>query len=149
VWDDRAERDARGMVALLYMAGGTLPRGRLAELLHCSLARLGRACDFLRASPPHGLLLLEHADQLQLVTAPDVTQLVEAFLEVPKPEALSQAALEAWAIVAYEQPVSRADVSHTRGTDSAGVIETFARARPDSGRRSLWRPRPARVPGHH
>ena len=29
------------------------------------------------------------------------------------------------AIVAYEQPVSRADVAHIRGTDSAGVIDTL------------------------
>ena len=125
VWDDRAERDARGLVALLFVAGGTLRRAELAEALHCSQARLGRACDFLRASPPHGLVLLEHADQLQLVTAPDVGKLVEAFLHVEPPEALSQAALEVLAIVAYEQPVSRADIAHIRGTDSAGVIDTL------------------------
>jgi hypothetical protein len=106
VWNDRAERDARGLVALLFVAGGPLRRAELAEALHCSQARLGRACDFLRASPPHGLVLLEHADQLQLVTAPDVGKLVEAFLHVDPPEPLSQAALEVLAIVAYEQPVS-------------------------------------------
>jgi segregation and condensation protein B len=125
VWDDRAERDARGLVALLFVAGGALRRTQLAEALHSSQARLDRACDFLRASPPHGLLLLEHADKLQLVTAPDVSQLVETFLDVPAPEALSQAALEALAIVAYEQPVSRADISYIRGTDSTGIIDTL------------------------
>jgi segregation and condensation protein B len=125
VWDDRAERDARGLVALLYVASSALRRAELAEALHCSQARLGRACDFLRASPPHGLILLEHADQLQLVTAPDVGKLVERFLHVDPPEALSQAALEVLAIVAYEQPVSRADIAHIRGTDSAGVIDTL------------------------
>jgi segregation and condensation protein B len=125
VWDDRAERDARGLVALLFVAGGTLRRADLAEALHYSQARLGRACDFLRTSPPHGLVLLEHADQLQLVTAPDVGKLVEAFLHVDPPAALSQAALEVLAIVAYEQPVSRSDVAHVRGTDSAGVIDSL------------------------
>jgi segregation and condensation protein B len=125
VWDDRAERDARGLVALLFVAGSALRRAELAEALHCSQARLGRACDFLRASPPHGLVLLEHADQLQLVTAPDMGKLVEGFLHVEPPEALSQAALQVLAIVAYEQPVSRADVAHIRGTDSGGVIDTL------------------------
>ncbi len=43
--------------------------------------------------------------------------------DAPPPEALSQAALEALAIVVYEQPVSRADVSHIRGTDSSGVVD--------------------------
>jgi segregation and condensation protein B len=125
VWDDRAERDARALVALLFVAGGTLRRAELAEALHCSQARLDRACDFLRASPPHGLVLLEYADQVQLVTAPDVGKLVEAFLHVDPPEPLSQAAFEVLAIVVYEQPVSRADVAHIRGTDSAGVIDTL------------------------
>jgi segregation and condensation protein B len=125
VWDDRAERDARGLVALLFVAGGRLRRAELAEALHCSQARLGRACDFLRASPPHGLVLLEHADHLQLVTAPDVGKVVDVFLHVDPPEPLSQAALEVLAIVAYEQPVSRADVAAIRGTDSAGVIDTL------------------------
>jgi hypothetical protein len=107
VWDDRAERDARGVVALLFVAGKALRRADLAQALHCSQARLDRAVTFLRVSPPHGLNLLDHADQLQLVTAPECASLVEAFLDVPPPEPLSQAALEALAIVAYEQPVSR------------------------------------------
>ena len=118
-------------MALLFVAGGRLRRAELAEALRCSQARLGRACEFLRASPPHGLGLLEHADQLQLVTAPDVGKLVEAFLNVPPAKALSQAALEALAIVAYEQPVSRADISHIRGTDSAGVIDTLLARKSD------------------
>jgi chromosome segregation and condensation protein ScpB len=84
----------RGLVALLFVASGALRRAELAEALHCSQARLGRACDFLRASLPHGLVLLEHADQLHLVTAPDVGKIVEAFLHVEPPEALSQAALD-------------------------------------------------------
>jgi segregation and condensation protein B len=41
------------------------------------------------------------------------------------PEPLSQAALEVLAIVAYEQPVTRTDISHIRGTDSSGVIDTL------------------------
>jgi segregation and condensation protein B len=59
------------------------------------------------------------------VTAPDVGKLMETFLHVDPPEALSQAALEALAIVAYEQPVSRVDISHIRGVDSAGVVDTL------------------------
>jgi len=123
-WDDRAERDARGLVALLFVAGGRLRRA-VAEALHCSLARVARACDFLRTSPPHGLTLLEHADHVELVTAPDCGKIVEGFLNVAPPEPLSQAALEVLAIVAYEQLVSRADIGHIRGTDSSSAIDTL------------------------
>jgi chromosome segregation and condensation protein ScpB len=41
------------------------------------------------------------------------------------PEALSQAALETLAIVAYEQPVTRADIRSIRGVDSDGPVETL------------------------
>ena len=67
---------------------------------------------------------LEHADQLQLVTAPEVGKARRGVLHVDALEALSQAALEVLAIVAYERPVSRTDISQIRGTDGAGVIDT-------------------------
>jgi hypothetical protein len=57
VWDDRAEQDARGLVALLFVAGG-MRRAELAEALHLSAGRLDRACAFLTVSPPHGLVVL-------------------------------------------------------------------------------------------
>jgi len=125
VWDDQAEREARGLVALLYVAGGALRRAELGAALRVSTGRVDRACAFLRASPPHGLALLESGDEIQLVSAPDCGPLVERFLDRPPPEPLSQAAFEVLSIVAYEQPVTRADISQIRGTDSSGVIETL------------------------
>ena len=124
-WDDQAEREARGLVALLFVAGGSLRRADLAAALRVSAGRVERACAFLRASPPHGLALLESDDEIQLTSAPDCGPLVERFLDMPRPEPLSLAALEVLSIIAYEQPVTRADVSHIRATDSSGVIETL------------------------
>jgi hypothetical protein len=57
-WDDRAEQDAHGLVALLFVAGG-MRRTELSEALRLSSGRLDRACAFLNVSPPHGLALLE------------------------------------------------------------------------------------------
>ena len=60
------------------------------------------------------------------------------------PEPLSQAALEALAIVAFEQPVSRAGISHIRATGSSGVIDTLlARGQIADDARSGGRGRPA------
>src|SRR6266852_5218379 len=47
------------------------------------------------------------------------------FMNKPAPELLSQAALEVLSILAYEQPITPAEISHVRGTDSSGVIETL------------------------
>src|SRR5207248_3880610 len=73
----------------------------------------------------HGLALLESGDEIQLVSALDCGPLVERFLDRPPPEPLSLAALEVLSIVAYEQPVTRADISRIRATDSSGVIDTL------------------------
>jgi segregation and condensation protein B len=124
VWDDRAEQDARGLVALLFVVGG-MRRTELSEALRLSSGRLDRACAFLNVSPPHGLAVLESGDRIELVSAPDCGPLIERFLNKPAPEPLSQAATEVLSIVAYEQPITRADISQIRGTDSSGVIETL------------------------
>jgi len=93
--------------------------------MRVSAGRIDRGCAFLGASPPHGLLLVEDADWLKLASAPDCTAVVERFLDTPPPEPLSQAALEVLSIVAYEQPVTRADISQIRGTDSSGVVDAL------------------------
>jgi segregation and condensation protein B len=79
----------------------------------------------LRADAPRGLRLEEAGEQLTLVTAPGCAATVERYLGQPAPEPLSQAALEALAIVAYEQPVTRADIRAIRGVDSDAVVETL------------------------
>jgi segregation and condensation protein B len=124
VWDDRAEQDARGLVALPFVAGG-MRRTELAEAMRISAGRLDRGCAFLNVSPRHGLTLLESGDRLELVSAPDCGPLIERFMDKPAPEPLSQAAMEVLSIVAYEQPISRTEISNIRATDSSGVIETL------------------------
>jgi segregation and condensation protein B len=123
-WDDRVAQDARGLVALLFVAGG-MRRAEFSEALRVSSGRLDRACAFLQVSPPHGLALLESGDRIELVSAPDCGPLIERFMNQPAPEPLSQAALEVLSIVAYEQPITRAEISNIRATDSSGVIETL------------------------
>jgi len=83
-------------------------------------------------------LLVEDADRLELASAPDSTAVVERFLDAPPPEPVSQAAFEVLAIVAYEQPVTRADISHLRGTDSSSVVSVGVPLAGSSMRRRQW-----------
>jgi hypothetical protein len=107
LWDDRAESDAEQLVGVLFVSAEPLKRSQIAETLRISPARLARACAFLRADPPLGLRLQDTGDQLTLVSAPACAGNVERYLGQGPPEALSGAALEVLAIVAYEQPVTR------------------------------------------
>jgi segregation and condensation protein B len=125
VWDDRAEQDATQLVGLLFVAATPLRRTQVAETLKVSQGRLARACAVLQADPPRGLRLQEAGDQLGLVSGPECTDTVERHLEQPVPEALSQAALDTLAIIAYEQPVTRADIRNIRSVDSDAVVETL------------------------
>ncbi len=125
VWDDRAEQDATQLVGLLFVAATPLRRTQAAEILRISQGRLARACALLQVDPPRGLRLQEAGDQLRLVSGPECADTIERHLGQPVPEALSQAALDTLAIIAYEQPVTRADIRAIRSVDSDAVVETL------------------------
>src|SRR5437016_4620719 len=73
-----------------------------------SRERFEDAYEFLGENPPLGLAVQRHADELRLVSAPEVAASIERHLGNPRPVALSRTALEVLAIVAYRQPIARA-----------------------------------------
>ncbi len=71
-----------------------------------------------------GILLARVAGGIQLRTSPSNQDYVRAYLDA-KPARLSRAAMETLAIIAYRQPVTRAEVEDIRGVDSQGSIKTL------------------------
>jgi segregation and condensation protein B len=69
--------------------------------------------------------LTEKADGWQLVTDPQFARWVRQLLPVPKPTRLSAPGLETLAIIAYRQPITRADVEAVRGVNIDGVLQTL------------------------
>lgn len=68
-----------------------------------------------------GFLLQEVAGGFQFRTRAEHSDWIKKLLK-PSPTRLSRAALETLAIIAYKQPIIRADVEHIRGVDSGGVL---------------------------
>ncbi len=68
-----------------------------------------------------GFILQEVAGGFQFRTHADYSDWIKKLLK-PSPTRLSRAALETLAIIAYKQPIIRADVEHIRGVDSGGVL---------------------------
>jgi segregation and condensation protein B len=68
-----------------------------------------------------GFKLVEVAGGWQLRSRAEYNQWIKRMLQ-PSPQRLSKAALETLAIVAYNQPIIRADIEHIRGVDSGGVL---------------------------
>lgn len=69
--------------------------------------------------------LREVAGGVQIATRPEFAPYLERFDTVAKPTRLSGPALEALAIVAYRQPISRIEIEYVRGVNSSGVIRTL------------------------
>ena len=73
----------------------------------------------------HGFQLVEKADGWQLASDPKYAQWLRGLLPAPKPARLSSPALETLAIIAYRQPITRADVEAVRGVVIDGVLQTL------------------------
>jgi segregation and condensation protein B len=88
-------------------------------------ARLADALESLRAAcGARGIEVQEVAGGLQLRTRSELARWV-ARLETPKPVRFSRAALETLAVIAYRQPITRAEVEEVRGVDCGGVVKTL------------------------
>ena len=113
------------LVAVLFAAAGPLGVADAARALQVAPDRLEAVVALLQREPPRGLAVQRHADQVQLVTAPSSAAAVERFLGAPPPVRLSRAALEALAIIAYRQPVTRGEIDAIRGVNSDSAVATL------------------------
>lgn len=113
--------------ALLFGADGPLRSERLAEVLEVEPAAVQAALDALGTEysvQPRGFLLQEVAGGYQLRTRPEYADYLRR-LGRARPFRFSRPALETLAIVAYRQPVTRAELEYLRGVDSGSVLKTL------------------------
>ena len=69
--------------------------------------------------------IYEVAGGYQILTLPDYSPYLERFATIPQSPKLSQAALEALAVIAYRQPIDRVEIEEIRGVASSGVLRTL------------------------
>lgn len=124
--DDREH--LRAIEAVVLVAHDPVPPELLAQLLERSVTDIERWCHELAAGyegQERGFELVRVAGGYRFQTAPDLTPYVERFLLHDQRARLSAAALETLAIVAYKQPISRAQIASIRGVDPDGVLRTL------------------------
>lgn len=136
--------------AILFAAGEPVPEARISLVLGVpeeDVADCGRALSGEYERGERGMRVLRLDGKLQMCSAPDYAQDIIKTMERRKPPMLSQPALEALAITAYFQPVTRAYIDQVRGVDSSytvsallerGLIERCGRL-DAPGRPSLYR----------
>ena len=112
--------------ALLFVAPGAVPISQLAAVLKISPREVEQVLKELENQyQPRGLRLQWHAGRVQMTSAPEAGLLIEEFLGLEATSRLSRAALEALAIIAYQQPVTRPEIDAIRGVNSDGVLKSL------------------------
>ncbi|PYJ94632.1 MAG: SMC-Scp complex subunit ScpB [Verrucomicrobia bacterium] len=99
-----------------------------SELARVSEAEIAAALEQLKmeyVQQQRAFQLIEKADGWQLASDPAFAKWVRQLFPVPKPARLSAPALETLAIIAYRQPITRADVEAVRGVNIDGVLQTL------------------------
>ncbi|WP_245863262.1 SMC-Scp complex subunit ScpB [Candidatus Viridilinea mediisalina] len=112
--------------SLLFVAGEPVTRSQLAKTLEVAEEAIQSALDELtQLYQGRGVRMQRHNDQIQLVSAPESAPTIARFLGLQASGRLSNAALEVLAIIAYRQPITRAQVDAIRGVDSSGTIRAL------------------------
>lgn len=109
--------------AILFTSNRPLRVRELTQATDAGRAQVEEALAALRDSlTQRGLMLQRHQDQVHLVTRPELAAFVRRALRPEVTGRLSPAAYETLAIVAYQQPVTRARVEEIRGVNSDSVL---------------------------
>ncbi len=114
--------------SLLFVADGPVLVSQLAAALDVPPGRIEGALielGALYAGTSRGISLQRMKDRVQLTTVPAAAAHVERFLGLESVQRLSHPALEALAIVAYQQPVTRPRMESIRGVNCDGVIKSL------------------------
>lgn len=122
------EDAATAIEALLFASGGAEDVSTLAAALgwsHADVKRGLAALDQQLREGRRGVALQRDGDTVQLVSAPRFGQQIARLLGMERTVRLSSAALETLALIAYRQPVTRAEIEAIRGVDSNGVLSTL------------------------
>ncbi len=111
--------------ALLLVAPEPAELRDLAAAAGVSAATVEDALAMMQADSSRGLAIVRHRGTAHLATASRFAPQVRRFLRLEREARLSGAALETVALIAYRQPVTRAEIEALRGVDCSGVLATL------------------------
>ncbi len=112
--------------AILFASGEPMSVSRIAQAIEVDEDTVVRLCEDLRQEyemRKGGIHLVQLEDAYQFCTVTSSANAVRAALEIRRNTPLSQAALEVLAVIAYNQPVTKAFVEQVRSVDCGAVIQ--------------------------
>ncbi|MBI1809090.1 MAG: SMC-Scp complex subunit ScpB [Gemmatimonadetes bacterium] len=120
---------AKLLEAALFASPRPIPTEELATLdPEATPAAVQGALEELREHydvDGHGVELVLQGSGWQILTRPEYTEAIERAQMAVRPQRLSGAALETLAIIAYRQPIGRADIAEIRGVDVGAILKSL------------------------
>ena len=111
--------------ALLLVSPEPAHLGDLADAAGIPVSAVEDALSVMNEDPSRGWVVIRHMGTAHLSSAPRFAPQVRRFLRLERTARLSGAALETLALIAYRQPVTRAEIEALRGVDCSGVLATL------------------------
>lgn len=127
------DREVKSIIeSILFIAGEPLTIDALKDIVELDIPEIERLVNELISEyslKNSGLFILEVAGGVQMVTNPASAPWIKKLLATAVPTRLSQQSLETLAIIAYKQPIIKAEIEAIRGVNSDGVVKTLLERR--------------------
>lgn len=124
------ERELKSTVeAILFASGTPVEVEKISQALFVPAEKVCAVCDGLKSEyekDNRGFRVVRLRDSYQMCTVEKYAESIRTVMDLKRNTPLSQAAMEALAVIAYNQPVTKAFVEQVRGVDCSGVISGLA-----------------------
>ena len=110
---------------ILFAAGEPVKAAKLAVVLDVSFEEVQNAVKELKEEydrDKRGFNIIEILEGYQICSRPEYYTYIQEILGEQRNQPLSNAAMEALAIIAYKQPITRGQIEHIRGVNSDGCV---------------------------
>ena len=119
----------RILEGVLFVSGQAVSHKRLKEIAGeldpKAVRELIEALNQEYARDQRAFRIQEVADGYQMVTESSLAPWIKRALSLPKEDLVSKAAMETLAVIAYKQPVTKAEIELIRGVDVTGTLDTL------------------------
>lgn len=123
------ERKLKSAVeAIIFACGTPVESSRIAQALELRPLQAKNICDELvseYAKSERGIRIVKLNDSYQMCSVEEFAEPIRTVMDLRRNTPLSQAASEVLAVIAYNQPVTKAFVEQVRGVDCSGVVSSL------------------------
>ncbi|WP_058485424.1 SMC-Scp complex subunit ScpB [Defluviitalea phaphyphila] len=111
--------------AILFISGEAVPLKKIAQIINEDVNVTKQILEKLISKyqeEERGIQIIELNNSFQMCTSPRLFEVIQTFYQNPKKYNITQAALETLSIIAYKQPVTKAEIEEIRGVRSDHAI---------------------------